>query len=240
MQWPAWCRRHAGDVPATASPNTMESTIRLMTALAENDDKSAAEILDKTPEAASGRGRDGESPLLTALYRGKAEIAARIAEHRDIDLFEAAALGRADMIAKLHDAGASLSGRSFDGWSALHLAAFMGHANVVHELLTRSAPVDAISENSSANTPLCAAIAGHCSRDVVVMLLDAGADVNVRAAVGVTPLHLAASRGADLVIRELLSRGANTSACMEDGTTVVGMAEARGHRETADLLQHPP
>jgi len=237
MQWLA-C---AGAMPVTSrrplSQNIMESTIRLLAALAENDDKSANEILDSAPEAASGQGRDGESPLLMALYRGKPEIAARIAQHRDIDIFEAAALGRADTIAKLHDAGASLFGRSFDGWSALHLAAFMGHARVVHELLTRNATVDAISNNSSANTALCAALAGRGSGEVVVMLLDAGADVNVRAAVGVTPLHLAASRGADVLIRELLVRGANMSARMDDGTTVVDMAEARGHRETADLLR---
>lgn len=215
----------------------MNSTTQLIDALQANDDEAALKILHAHPEAARGRGPDGESPVLMAIYRGKSELAARIASCAETDVCEAAALGDQERLAALLDQGASIGARSFDGWTPLHLAAFFGQPEAVRLLITRGAEVDVLSTNSSANTPLCAALAGKGNGDIVLLLLNAGADVNARAAHGVTPLHLAASRGVEALIRLLLSHGANPAARMDDDTTPASMATARGHEEAAALLR---
>ena len=214
----------------------MDVTAKLLDALQANDDGAALEILDAYPEAARGKGPNGESPVLMALYRGKSRLAARIAGGAEFDVCEAAALGDQGRLGELLDQGASTGTRSFDGWTPLHLAAFFGQPEAARLLITQGAEVDALSTNSTANTPLCAALAGTGNADIVVLLLDAGADVNARASHGVTPLHLAASRGVDSLIRTLITRGANAAARMDDGTTPAAMATARGHEQAAALL----
>ena len=140
-------------------------------------------------------------------------------------------------VAALLDRGEPIDLRSRDGWTPLHLAAYMGRAEAARTLVSRGAPVDAVSTNGTKNTPLCAALAGSGDHEIVRLLLEAGADPNFRAELGVTPLHLAASRGADALVHRLLERGADGAARMNDGTTPAGIAAARGHAATAALLE---
>jgi uncharacterized protein len=215
----------------------MDTSTTLLELLRGSDPQQAANFLDEHPEAALGRGPQGESLILWAIYAGRPELGARIAGVADVDLCEAAALGDETRAEVLMARGHSPENRSTDGWTPLHLAAFTGPAAVARVLLTRGATVDAVSSNGMANSPLCAALAGRGSVDVVQLLLDARADVNFRAALGVTPLHLAASRGADPLVRLLLERGADASARMDDGTTPASIAASRGHAATAAALE---
>jgi ankyrin repeat protein len=64
----------------------------------------------------------------------------------------------------------------------------------------------------------------------------AGASVTARDAHGATPLHLAASRGADPLCDLLLARGADVHARMADGTTPAQMAANRGFPALAERL----
>lgn len=121
-----------------------------------------------------------------------------------------------------------------DGWTPLHLAAFYGRAEMVEWLLEHAAEVHAVSDNAMANHPLHAALAGERDPAVVAHLITAGADVNARAAGGVTPLHLAAARGDEAMVRLLLEAGAQ-SAPMEDGKTPADLARERGHGEIGGL-----
>ena len=215
----------------------MDSSTRLFELLRGDDPQRAADFLDEHPDAALGAGPSGESLILSAIYGGRTELAARISRMHAADLCEAAALGDEARVAALLEKGDPPGRRSGDGWTPLHLAAFMGHAAAAKALLARGAPVDAVSSNAMANTPLCAALAGRGSADVVRLLLDARADVNFRAELGVTPLHLAASRGADPLVQLLLERGADASARMDDGTTPAAIAASRGHAATAAALE---
>ena len=215
----------------------MNPSATLLDLIRGNDPQRAADFLDEHPESALGAGPAGESLILNAIYVGRTELAARIASLRAPDLCEAAALGDAPRVATLLDHGDAIDARSSDGWTALHLAAFMGRSEVARSLVSRVAPIDAVSTNPMKNTPLCAAIAGKGDQDVVRLLLDAGADPNFRAATGVTALHLAASRGADALVHQLLERGADAAARMDDGTTPAGIAAARGHAATAASLE---
>ena len=210
---------------------------RLVEAARQGDVSTLRSLLESEPDLANLRTEQGESPLLLAAYHQQPAAVAVLAEHARLDVFEAAVVGRADRLDELLSAEPGLvRARTPDGWTALHLAAFFGPPASTERLLAHGADVSAVSQNTQANTPLHAALAGRGDAAVVDLLLSAGADVNAAAAQGVTPLHVAASRGSRELITRLLARGANPGATMADGTTPAGMAQDRGHPEAAALL----
>ncbi len=122
------------------------------------------------------------------------------------------------------------------GWTALHLAAHFGHADVVRLLIEHHANVHVRSTNAMANQPLHAAIAGR-QRDTIELLLEYSADVNAAQHGGWTPLMAAAQQGdADLTVR-LLSLGADPTARADNGATALSLAEEHDHAEVVRLLR---
>ncbi len=90
------------------------------------------------------------------------------------------------------DLGVRVNAAGDNGYTALHIAADEGHANVAEFLLANGADVNATSKNGY--TPLhLAVLEGH--RDVVEVLLAHGADVNPHDWEGKTPLRLALDKG---------------------------------------------
>lgn len=124
-----------------------------------------------------------------------------------------------------------------EGWSLLHLAAYYGHAALVKLLLVHGADAFTRSANSTANTPLHAAIAGAADAACVKLLLAGGAGINATGAQDVTPLHLAASRNDRALCELLLALGADPRARMDDGSMPHHVASERGHHELAMWLE---
>lgn len=217
--------------------NYTQQLLDALTAHGPDGPDGAAGVLDAHPEAARGRGDAGESPVLLALYHRQDALAQRIATMRSLDALEAAALGAVEQLRGLvNDDASCVRARSWDGWTPLHLTAFFGRADAASVLLDAGADTEAVSDNPSANTPLCAALAGASDPELVRLLVTRGANVRARAGHGVTPLHLAASRGADALASLLLAHGAERAAAMDDGTTPSGIARQRGHTATAELI----
>lgn len=216
----------------------MNQTQALIDAVRSGEIAAADAILTSGPAAARGLGDGGESPVLEAVYRGHADLAARIASRRDCSIVEAAALGDEPRVRALiaKDKGA-ITERSSDGWTPLHLAAFLGRRDIVGILIAAGADLEARSSNYMANTPLCAAIAGKTDAATISDLLEAGADASANAAGGVRPIHLAASRGAEGVVRELVRRGAKPELRTDDGKTAAQFASERGHPAVASMLE---
>jgi ankyrin repeat protein len=74
--------------------------------------------------------------------------------------------------------------------------------------------------------------------DTVNLLLDHGADVNATANDGSTALMLAASCGANDIVRALLSKGAYvTGKFTTNGKTALMLAKEKGYTEIAELLR---
>jgi len=148
---------------------------------------------------ASQRLPNGESPLMTALYRGHGDVVdALIEAGAEIDVFAAAATGRTpDLERGVNER--TINAFAYDGWTPLHLAAFFGHLENVTVLLESGADVHAVSRNSLKNTPLHAATAGRHS-DVALALLRAGANPSAADAGGYTPLQIATQNGLEAVV----------------------------------------
>jgi ankyrin repeat protein len=148
---------------------------------------------------ASQRLPGGESPLMSALYRGHHDVVAAVVEAgAEIDVFAASAMGRVEDLRRRLNAS-SVNVHAYDGWTPLHLAAFFGHRDAAGVLLDAGAPVDAVSRNALANTPLHAATAGKHA-DVALLLLERGADPLRVDSGGYTALEIARQNQLDGVV----------------------------------------
>jgi len=212
----------------------------LLAAIRQRDTSTVRAILDADASLLARTGPGGESLVLYARYVGALDLVTLLQHNRTLDAYEAAALDDLDSLHTALDTDADVVNRhSSDGWTPLHLAAFFGHDAIADILIARGAPLDMLSTNSTRNTALHAALAGATSGALVARLVNAGADVNARGETGITPLHLAASRGDAAICELLIAHGADVTARMDDGTTAAQFATTRGFVELSSRLTLP-
>eukprot|EP00667_Euglena_gracilis_P005414 EG_transcript_5452 len=166
-------------------------------------------------------------------------------------LLAAASVGDANAVRRLLVQGANPDATDLHGFSALHLACYFGHAEVVHVLVAHDANVNRPSGDPSALqslpgnsasrslgrflSPLIIASAcGHAG--LVEFLLECGADVTAVAEGGITPLIAAASMGRLTVVQHLVLAHAPLEDCRFDGATAMVMAASAGHLDVLRLL----
>ena len=212
----------------------------LFAAIDAGDAVAVAALLAADPSLAAARDGDGVSATMHALYHGQQALAAAIAAALpELDIFEAAALGRVDRLRELVASDPGLAtARSADGFTALHYPAFFGLGQAAEAgriLLAAGAEVNARSDNPFAVLPIHSAVAGNHD-EVVAVLIDSGADVNARQRHGWTPLHGAAQNGSVTSVERLLAAGADADATNDDGATPISLARAAGHEAIVDLL----
>uniref|UniRef100_A0A8C7M8I1 Ankyrin 1 n=1 Tax=Oncorhynchus kisutch TaxID=8019 RepID=A0A8C7M8I1_ONCKI len=119
------------------------------------------------------------------------------------------------------------------GLTPLHVAAFMGHLNIVKNLLHRGASPNA--SNVKVETPLhMASRAGHC--EVALFLLQNTAQVDAKAKDDQTPLHCAARMGHKELVKLLLEHKANPDSATTAGHTPLHIAAREGHTHTSRIL----
>ncbi len=184
-------------------------------------------LIGASPDLASARDAEGISAILRARYHGHAWIAERLADAvAELDVFEAAALGRPTRVEEVVSADPSVvAAEAADGFTALHLAAFFGQLEVAAVLLEHGAAVDTRAGNPSHVQPLhSAAAGGHAA--IAALLLERGADPDARQEGGFVPLHSAAARGDQVTARLLLERGADREARTDDGRRPIDFAAA--------------
>jgi ankyrin repeat protein len=158
---------------------------------------------------------------MQALYGGDQQGAAAIrAASPGLEVFEAAALGDLEELrARLDEDSSGIS-----AWS---------------DVVERGADLEGPSRNEQfalEARPLHSALAAR-QKEVAVVLLDAGAEVNAREHQGPTPLHEAAQHGDVELVRLLLERGADPSARLDHGRTAADLADlAAGRPDVLALL----
>eukprot|EP00698_Gefionella_okellyi_P014893 TRINITY_DN4153_c0_g1_i1.p1 TRINITY_DN4153_c0_g1~~TRINITY_DN4153_c0_g1_i1.p1 ORF type:complete len:486 (+),score=111.22 TRINITY_DN4153_c0_g1_i1:30-1460(+) len=154
-------------------------------------------------------------------------------------LHRAAMKGHCDVVQILLDAGSDVNAVDQDGWTALHIACRGGFTDVANALMLRGADTEALTADNM--TPLyCAALAGmidcarllldagvspgvpdkqdstplHLSDNAAMtnLLLEHGADINLKNADGYTPLHISAINGWIANAQVLIDHGADVNA----------------------------
>lgn len=203
------------------------SGAELIEAIASGDAERVRALVAADPALAAARDADGVSAVLNARYRFRGDLVdLLLAAEPELDVFDAAALGRGDRVADLLDADPSLvRARSGDGYTALHLAAFFGNAETATLLIGRGAEIDVPAANPMRVTPLHSAAAGR-RLEVARLLVEAGADVDARQAGGWTPLHSAAQNGDAALVEMLLERGADPTAENDEGRSPLDLAKS--------------
>ena len=209
----------------------------LLDAMRRRNARQVAELLAADPALALARAAGGETLVLHACYLGAPELVPVLLAGRAPDACEAAALGDVPALrTALEEDDDARVRRSSDGWTPLHLAAFFGRDEAAALLIDHGAPINGHATNATRNTPLHAALAGAVSATLVRRLVMAGASVTARDAHGATPLHLAASRGAEPLCDLLLARGADPGARTAEGATPAQMATDRGFPALGERL----
>ena len=207
----------------------------LIRAFEDSDSARVREIVAQHPDLARVP-RNGVSLLLQARYRNDRAMTEAIrTASLPLDVFEAAAFDDVPRLTELlRDDPALARSWSGDGFTPLHLAAFFGGVEGARLIVDAGAELDVVSRNDFSVYPIHSAAAGRAS--VALLLVERGADVNVRQRHGWTPLHSAAHNGSEALVNALLAAGADAAATNDDGVTAADLASKAGHDAIVERL----
>lgn len=196
------------------------------------------EIAEANPGLVEERTEQGVSPVMLAAYHRRSDIVnVLLAADPNLDVVEAAILGRTDLVSAMIDGEPALvRSWSADGFTPLHFAAFFGHAALVGRLVSAGADVNVAATNPSAVRPINSG-AASLSVDVVRALLEGGAAVDGTQHGGLTALHAAAHSGLLEMVDLLLHHGADPRLESTDGKSALDMAEEDGQEVVAERLR---
>lgn len=208
-------------------------------AIQRGDADAVARLVEHDPSLLRSA-ENGVTPILTAIYHGRNDLARWLAERAPASFPEAVALGDAGRVAAMLDADPQLAhSRSTDGYPALGLAIFFRQPAIARDLIERGADVNAAAQNTNSVAPVHAA-AAVCDRETMELLLARGADPNARQQLDYTALHGAASRGDVEMAKLLLAHGADRNARGSDGLSAADVARKYGKDEFAAWFDQLP
>jgi ankyrin repeat protein len=156
------------------------------------------------------------------------------AERRQELLFEAARLGRVDLIDPLLKAGADIDGTDKRGFTPLILAAYNGQGGAVEALLERGA--DACKPDGGQGNTAQMGVAFKGDDAIAARLLKTRCDVDARNKAGQTALMMAALFGRTAQIELLLAAGADRGIADATGRTAASVAATQGNTALAAAL----
>src|SRR5258708_17674757 len=216
----------------------MTTAQELIEAIKAGDKSQVEQILAANPALANARSDVGTSAVLYAMYYGHAPLAELlVAAGATLDIFEAATVGDLARVKTLVAANpTSVTAFAHDGFTALHLAAFFGHAAIAEFLLAAGAEVNAVARNPQKVMPLHSAVSSN-RLDVTRVLLAHHAAVNEAQEAGFTPLHESAQNGNLEITQLLLDAQADVNNRKSDGRTPLMLAEEHHHDALAALLR---
>ena len=193
-------------------------------------------LLESDPRVSEARDGAGVSLLMHSLYRGRRDLAEAIAANKtELDIFEAASLGRLERLSQCADDPSQLNSYSRDGFTALHFACFFQQPEAARVLIEAGAAVDAVAANPMKVMPLHSAASAR-NVEAARLLLQHGAPVNARQQAGWVPIHAAAQNGDRAMVELLLLHKADPRLANDEGKTAAAVAREKGHQPIAALL----
>ena len=164
--------------------------------------------------------------------------------YKNGELLQAAAWGRKLDVLRLLNEGAFIKYKNGDGDTALHLSSGRGKSQAdVQRLVSLVGGVKAMEAVPYYSSE-------EDSTDVVKLLLEKGANVNVKNGHGWTALHYASRDGNTGVAAELMEKGADVNAKtgkvvqklqgLGEGTQALHLACESGHTDMVKLLLRQP
>lgn len=219
----------------------MSNRDRFLTAV-ERGDLPQVEIMLRDNSLAQTTAPGGVPILLHALHRGHHAVAAAIAARRsELTVAEAAALGDVDRLrARLVLRPSELNAPSGDGYPPLALAVLFAQPAAVQALLEAGADPHQPSAGDNGQAPMHLAVRHGqpgVALGLVRLLLDGGADPDLRAPGGWTALHHAAALGYREVCLALVDAGADRAPVAENGRTPAQVARQFGFVSVAETLE---
>lgn len=156
-------------------------------------------------------------------------------ERRQQLLFEAARLGRIDMIDPLLKAGADINAYDDRGFTPLILAAYNGQLAMVETLITKGA--DACRPDRDQGNTAQMGVAFKGEDGIAARLLKAGCDVNARNKAGQTALMMASLFNRQAQVDMLLAAGADRSIQDAAGRSASSVAANQGNAAMAGKVR---
>ena len=153
-------------------------------------------------------------------------------------LFDAARLGRDDMIRALLQAGADSAAQDAKGYTALILATYHDHRSTAALLVDQGADIDQ-PDAGRGNTALMG-VAFKGFGDLARQLLAAGADPHATNKAGQTALMMAALFGHADIVDALLERGADPHQQDSAGNSALSVAASQGNDAMKARLEGGP
>lgn len=260
-----WCRRYecaAAEVLDGRVPLTAKALLRvrdavgderkllyydredmLSDAIADDDQQTIAELLARDDLELQGDQPGRWTPLMAAAYYGKAQIAQLLLEHgAQVDYvgqsgrkaLEVAILNKEpDVLQVLVDHGAQVNEPGFTLGHPLNLA--QNQVPMLRILLAAGANPDARSKDRGETVLHQAVFSYH--PDVVQVMIDGGADLNLRNRWDDTPLITAVDRGYEDLVAMLAAHGADLNATRtHDHATALVLALHKGRDDIARIL----
>lgn len=155
-------------------------------------------------------------------------------ERRQELLFEAARLGRTDLIDALVKTGADVNARDARGFTPLILAAYNDHLDTVNALIEAKAD-PCLPDRDQGNTAQMG-VAFKGNDPIAARLLKAGCDVNARNKAGQTALMMAALFGRARQIDMLKAAGADVAVIDQAGNSAASVAAGQGNAAVVKQL----
>jgi ankyrin repeat protein len=176
--------------------------------------------------------KDNHNALMYAVWNGNMKLARTLISYGidinqtslngDSSLFYACQKGNVSMVNLLLDYGANVNHTIRDGWSVLHQAIEQGSILICKLLLERGANVNGIDYCGIA--PIHVAIQTQPNPELISLLLDSGADINIQTNSGTTALMKCIMARNIFMAEWLIKRGADSTIPSKSGITCLELA----------------